>query len=104
MFPPDAAAVNSAPPPSASAPLSETVSAPRGKCGWAWLGGAQDEVQAGIPSQINVPPWTVPLFSCSQAGRALLIKKVSHVLHLPSTGRPWAVWGHGLEVLLFTHR
>lgn len=43
MFPPDAAPVNSAPPPSASAPLSETVSAPRGKCldwcnsGW-WPG------------------------------------------------------------------
>ncbi|NWW02510.1 PARP1 polymerase, partial [Oreocharis arfaki] len=31
VFPPDAATVNSAPPPSASAPLSETVSAPRDK-------------------------------------------------------------------------
>lgn len=30
---------------------------------------------SGCHSQPDVPPWTVPLFSCPQAGRALLVKK-----------------------------
>jgi len=46
VFPPDAATVNSVPPPSASAPLTETVSAPRGEqlagC------GSVDGVQGGV--------------------------------------------------------
>lgn len=93
VFPPDAATVNSAPPPSASAPLSEAVSAPRGKC-LPERGLVELRMVFRLPFPARQQS---ELFSATLNSPTVLPssrqnfpgKKVSHLLHLASTGRPW---------------
>lgn len=92
--------MNSAPPPSASAPLTETVTAPQGQWSSGWC---------VMPFPSKRAPWRgvlfailLPLSSLSSPGRKQNCS-VTCYLFLAKEGPFLAHWAHVLGILLFFH-
>lgn len=92
--------MNSAPPPSASAPLTETVTAPQGQWSSGWC---------VMPFPSKRAPWRgvlfailLPLSSLSSPGRKQNCS-VTCYLFLAKEGPFLAHWAHMLGILLFFH-